>query len=153
MGRAAKILVAIVLCISGFAAYRAYGEHEALSKLESELYDVRVASLRLTSADIELKLMFHNPTAYDTPPFWVEFDVYLSEGYIGNGSIPETRVPASSSVNRTMTLTVKYVDVAKTIIDAIGKDSFDLTVRGTTHARVLLGTIPVSFAFEESRGP
>lgn len=141
------IVILVVSCVLVFGVKTVYGEYEALYRLEFELCDASVSRFGLTSADIEVDLRFNNPTVHDTPPFRAEFNVYLDNGYIGHGNIQETRVLASSSMLRSMTFTLQYINVTKAIVDALRNRSSNLTARGTIHTGILFGTVPLSFPF------
>ncbi len=149
MVNVSKALAILVICLLVYGAYDVYSEYKAIRSLEFEIYDVDVSRFGLMSADIRVILRFYNPTDHDTPLFQAEFDVYLSNGYIGHGKIPETKVLSSSSRARNITFTISYVNATKSVVDALRNRSFNLTARGNIHARILFGTIPVSFPFRK----
>jgi len=148
MVKVSKVIpILVVLCVLSFGGYIVYGEHQAVSNLEFEPYDASVSRLGFTSADIKVKMRLRNPTGYDTPLLQVEFDIYLADVYVGHGGIPEAKVLAESSTVRNMTLTVGFANVTKAVLEALRSGSFNLTMSGTVHARILYDIIPVSFPF------
>lgn len=141
------VVCLVIIALLAFGVYTVYGEREAVMNLEVQIYDVSVPRIGLTSADISVKLRFYNPTQFSTPSFRVEYDIYLADSYIGHGSIPDTKVPASSSIIQTMTITVSYLDVAKSLIEALIRGDFSVSVKGTVHARLFFDMIPISRSF------
>jgi len=149
MQNVSKVIVLVVIVsLLGYGVYYAYTEYEALRSLEFEVYDVDVSRFRLTDADVEVNLRFYNPTGRDTPLFQGEFDVYLSNRYIGHGKIPEMGVPSGFSKTQNITFTIIYANATKAIFDALRSGSFNLTAHGTIQAKILFGAIPVSFPFQ-----
>lgn len=152
-----KILIAtFILGILGFALFRIYADYAALANLRFEVYsvdvDIRWGGIWLfkypVGADIKLYLKFYNPTPYDTPVFYVEFDCYLAGSYLGHGSLPKTWVPAGQTRFQTITFTISLVDAAKAFVNALLRGEYRVTVRGTIYANILWGTIPYSTPFE-----
>ncbi len=138
--RLAILIIIIVLLY--FAIVEINHEQEALSNLRTEIYDVSVSRIGLTSADLIVKLKFTNPTGYDTPSFVVKADVYINGIYVGQIVIPETKVYANSYSFQSSTLTVSYSGG----VEALLRGSFEVTLHGRIEYK-LLGIIPREVRF------
>lgn len=141
------IVVLVVVIVFGFIAYIFTTERTAVQNLEVKLTAAAVTRKGLTSCDIALDLSFHNPTGHNTPPFSSEFDVYIDNHFVGNGSLPETAIPAYSNKTSKVTITFYYANVAIAVKNAIMEERFTVKVNGSVTGRILVGLITVSRQF------
>lgn len=145
------LLAAIVF--SFIMVYVVYTEKTAMDNLEYSLYPpyAELTNLEVTYNDIYgtilLRFCFTNPTSYDTPPFRIEFNIYIADEYAGHGYMEEIKVKAHDTLYTTTLVSFSLVDVSTALAKAILTETYTLTIIGHGHARVFLGLIPVSKPF------
>ncbi len=140
----ALILAVIVIVGLGFLGYVVYGEYVAARNVEVEIVDVSIEQVGLASSVLSIKLKFANPTGYETPVFWVDsYSIYVNGKYVGSGSLPQTRIPASSTIYATTKVTLEHARVGEGVVSAIRAGKFTLTIEGVIEAKILFGIIPI----------
>lgn len=148
-GRVSTLILAIIIIgVLGFMGYNVYGEYVAARNIKAEILDVSIDRIGLTSSDISFKLKFTNPTGYGTPIFWIDsYSIYINDHYVGSGTLPQTRIPANSTIYKTTKITLEHAKVSEGVVSAVRAGKFTLTIEGVIEARILLGTIPISIQF------
>jgi hypothetical protein len=68
--------------------------------------------------DLTVKLRFQNPSS-QAPPIEVEYYIFLIDKNAGHGSLHLTSIPPSSISVRESTVTVGYLDLGATVVDAL----------------------------------
>lgn len=150
IGTAGAIGIIILIAIVGFSGYTYYQERKALNNIETEVVGPGVPDIGLTSISIPIEMKFHNTSNSNSPPFSVNYDIYVNGQDIGNGSIPQTTVPAGETKTVNQTITVEYSDLGSGLVDSLKSGNFEVTVKGKLNAKMLFGQIPVSQSFETS---
>ena len=143
-----RLLVLLVIVAIAVSAYELYSEYSAAKNLSVEIAGVSIARVGLTSADLDIKLKFTNPTAHETPVFWVDsYQVYINNVYVGSGSLSYTKIPANSVAYCSTTLTVEYEKVGLAVFQAIKQGTFEVRIEGVVKAKILFDLTPISIPF------
>lgn len=150
LGSAGAVGVIILLVIVGFFGYTFYREHEAMNNLESDVTGAGVPTPSLDSVDIPIEMEFHNMSNYDSPPFSVNYDIYIGDENVGEGSIPTTTVSAGETETVTQTITVDYTDVGSGLVEILQTGEYKVTIEGEVKSKLVFGLIPISQTFENS---
>lgn len=85
LGTAGAVGVIILLVIVGFFGYTFYREYEAMNNLESNVMGAGFPQPSLDSVDIPIEMEFHNMSNYDSPPFSVNYDIFIADNKVGGG--------------------------------------------------------------------
>jgi LEA14-like dessication related protein len=142
----AMVLAAII--IAGFLGYTLMQEVNAFRSLKIELIDASITRIGLTSCDLSLKLRLTNPVRHDTPLLWIDsYSIYINENYVGAGKLTPVKVPASSTIYETTTISIEYAKIARGLAEAIMKGEVKITIKGELKAKILFNLIPASTTF------
>ncbi len=141
------MLLLLVVAGVGYFLYSEYQKVQALRDLKIYLVDVRVVTVGLTSATLELKLRVHNPTSVPVSIDRVAYTLYGDGNYVADGGITEkTDIPAGGERLMTSRLEVSYSGLAKTVYEVITRGGgLAWRVKGVIYSTTLLGTHTVSF--------
>lgn len=138
--------VAAALVSAGAAsAFVYYRDVSAIRDIEVTVTDAELPDgfwgevLRNRSLTVTIHMQLYNPTGRDISDMRTDFDIYIGETQVGDGGFSGVSVPAHSSVNKTMQVTLSLADVASGIIDAIRQESFTIRLDGQVEGAVLFG--------------
>ena len=96
--------------------------------------------------EIKMTLNFTNPSNVPTQ-LSSDFQIYLSKVYIGDGHLPDVRVPPRGSKLEQVYLHIDSQQLVLSIISMLLQGEFELAVEGVLHTRLLFGLIPASRQF------
>jgi len=137
-------IAAIILLILGFLGFIYAADVAALDNAKISIKDVRVQEIGLTSCKLKIFIDITNPSDRDISGLIADFDVFITDTYVGSGSVSRVSIPAHSSREKGVTITIFYANVAEAIIDAIIDGYFDLSIKGYASGDVFFGLITVT---------
>ncbi len=146
----AIVLILILVILASAFGYAYYADITAIEKLEFKVDYVTIPEISLTYCKLKLMLNISNPTNYRVSSLSTSFTIYLANNSIGNGSMNDISLPAHSSVQEDMVVTIHYAGVVGGVIDAIKNGRFVLTVKGKGTADAMWGLTKGSKSFEVS---
>ena len=146
------IILAIILSFSGFLGYIYFADVTAMSCIEVIVEDIDLTDPKITSFKLKINIDIYNPTDQDISGLSSVFDIYIEDNYVGEGSFSKVSIPAHSSGEKDVFLTIYYSGLADAAVDVIKnvitEGNFDLTISGNINGNVLFGLITFSQEFE-----
>ncbi len=145
----AVVLIAVFACI----AYYEYSKREALRACEISLADVRVRSVGLTSASLEIVLRIYNPNTITATLDRVDYSVYANGVYLGYGSITNrVDIPPGSTAYVSSPFELSYSGALKTIWEyLISGGKLEWRIKGVAHIDTPLGALNIPFDITATR--
>jgi hypothetical protein len=138
------IIAVIILAILGFLGYTYSADVSALDNARVTIKDIRIQEIGLTSCELKIYIDISNPSNQDISGLSADFDVFITDTNVGSGSVSRVSIPAQSTKEKGVSLTIVYIDVAEAVIDVIIKGNFDLSIDGYASGDVLFGLIRVT---------
>lgn len=141
----AVAVMAVVVAASAGAGFIYYQDVSAIRDVEVTLTDAKLPDnflaeiFRNASLTITMHMELRNPTGRDIWGMAVDFDVYVGSTWVGEGGFSGVAVPARSSANKTMEITLSLADVTAGLLDAIKEKHFSITLDGRVSGAVLYG--------------
>jgi len=140
------VVVVGILIFSGFYVFSEYQKRVALQNCEISLADVRVASIGLTSAKLEVVLRIYNPNDVTATLDRIDYELYGNGEFLGNGEfIRRVEIPPHSSKLVSSYFTLDYTGALKTVWSAIKKGDVVWKIKGITHIDTPIGTLDIPF--------
>ncbi|PLJ78381.1 MAG: hypothetical protein B7L53_00025 [Thermofilum sp. NZ13] len=126
------------------------GGVEVLKPCEVEVSDVRVVSVGVRSAKLEVVLTVRNPNPVAARSTSVTYDVYVEGVYAASGSAPAFEVPPGGYASVSSQVEVEYAragQAAQAIIEAkLRGGRVHVEVRGNTVLETPLGRLSLPFS-------
>ena len=138
------IIGAIIIVILGFLGYTYSADVTALDNARITIKDIQIQDIGLTSCKLKIFIDISNPSDRDISGLKADFDVFIADVYIGSGSVSRVSIPAQSSREKGVSLTIFYINVGEAIKDGIIKGNFDVSIKGYASGDVLFGLITVT---------
>ena len=138
------IIVAIILAILGFLGYTYSADVAALDNARITIKDIQIQDIGFTSCKLKIFIDISNPTDRDISGLTSDFDVFLADVYVGSGSVSRVSIPAQSSREKGVSITIIYINFAEAVKDAIINGKFDVSIKGYASGDVLFGLITVT---------
>nr|WP_240923465.1 LEA type 2 family protein [Thermococcus sp. 18S1] len=146
MGKWLGAIVVVVILLGGLYVYSEYEKRAALQNCEITLSDVRVASIGLTGAKLEIVFRIYNPNDVTATLDRIEYELYGNGEFLGYGYIDRSvDIPARSIRYVSSEFTLDYGGALKTIWSALKRGDVDWRVKGTLHIDTPIGTLDVPF--------
>ena len=145
------ISIVIIIClilIFFFGRYTA--DVSALEKINISVESITIEEVRLNYCKLKVNVNVLNPTSEYISDFTAQFDIYIANTYVGNGSIPKVSIPIQSEKIKNVSITIFYVNVGNAVIDGIQTRNFNLSIQGTTTVKVLFNLMSISKQFSAS---
>lgn len=134
----------IILIVLGFLGYIYSADVAALDNARVTIEDIRIQEIGLTSCKLEIFIQITNPSDRDISGLTADFDVFISDTNVGSGSVSRVSIPAQSSREKGVYLTIIYIDVAMAVIDVIKEGNFDLSIEGYASGDIFFGLITIT---------
>ena len=141
------IIITIIFIFSSLLGGLYITDASSLDKVEVTVVGITLEELRLTYCKFTLSIDIYNPAHQDISEVYALFDVSIAGNYVCNGIFPKSFLPAKSNIEKEVTLTIYYADVAIAVIDGIQNRNFDLTIEGEAKGKVLFNLFTVSKNF------
>ena len=128
-----------------------FADVEALDRTEVTIKDIKLQELSFTYCKLKIFINFYNPSNQDVSDLKATFNVYVTENYVGLGSLSKVSIPAKTNEEKDLTITIYYANVAAAVADGIKKGNFDVSIKGKASGNVLFGLITVTDNFEATK--
>ena len=138
------LTVGILLIILGFLGYTYTSDVAALDNAKVTIKDIHIQEIGLTSCELTIYIDISNPSDRDISGLTADFDVFISDTAVGRGSVSRVSIPAQSSREKGVLLTIVYFGLAKAVIEGITKGNFDLSIKGYASGDVFFGLITIT---------
>ena len=141
---AAVIIIAVVAVGAG-AGCIYYQDVSAIRDVEVTITDASLPSsfvseiLFNASLTVTMQIQLDNTAGRDISGMIVDFDVSVGNIRVGDGGFSGVDVPAHGTTIKTMTVTLRLVDVTTGLLNAIKQKSFTITLDGQVSGDVLFG--------------
>lgn len=161
-GIAILSLAALLVCgyyVLGFFALGGLemGGIKVLKPCEIEVADVRLKSLGVSSAVLEVVLEVKNPNPIAARATSLSYDVFVEGVRAAAGRAPAFEVPAGSSGLVEAELAISYAEASEAIARALERklvgESVEIEIRGHARVEMPLGSISVPFSSVEYADP
>ena len=138
------IIAVIILVILGFLGYLYSADVATLDNARVTIKDIRIQEIGLTSCKLKIFIDIYNPSDRDISGLKADFDVFIAGTDVGSGSVSRVSIPAQSSQEKGVSLTINYKGLAEAVIDGITKGNFNLSIKGYASGDVFFGLITVT---------
>jgi len=122
--------VIVVLLVIGGALW--YVNQEAIGKCEVSVVDVRMGSVGVRSATLDVVFDIYNPS--DTTAYLdeIDYDVYINDVHVGDGEVEQRiSIPANQTKTIDSKFVLEYEDVGSAVTSAIRTGQAEYYVEGT----------------------
>jgi len=145
-----RIVIAVVvvgiLIFGGFYVFSEYQKRVALQNCEISLANVRVVSIGLTSAKLEVVLRIYNPNDVTATLDRIDYELYGNGEFLGNGEfIRRVDIPPHNSKLVSSYFTLDYTGALKTIWSAIKRGDVMWKIKGIAYIDTPIGTLDIPF--------
>lgn len=142
----AGVVIVSILLLGGFYIFSEYEKREALKNCEISLADVRVVSIGLTSAKLEIVLRIYNLNDVTATLDRIDYELYGNGEFLGNGEfMRRVDIPPHSSKLVSSYFTLDYTGALKTVWSAIKKGDVVWKIKGVAHIDTPIGTLDIPF--------
>ncbi|HEC82699.1 MAG TPA: hypothetical protein ENI53_02305 [Thermoplasmatales archaeon] len=143
------ILMIITFAILIAITFNIYEEVNAIKNAKLEIYDVRVEKL-IPNILLNLSIKIINDENKGIDDLTGNFNIYIINFSIGELKFHETDIPPHSFRNINVMLTLYYNEIAKSIIYAIEKMDFKLSLKGNVKGKIFFGLLSYENPVETS---
>jgi len=140
-------IIAIAILIS--ITFNVYKEVKAIKNAKIEIYDVKVERL-LPNILLNLSMKIINDENREINELKGNFEIYIINFSVGKIKFNKTDIPPHSFKNITILLTLYYNEIAKSIIYAIEKMAFKLSIKGNVEGKIFFGMLNYETPVEAS---
>ena len=119
----------------------------SIDYIEIEIDNVRIKDLKLSSAELELKVKISNPTNQTLSDLMAEFNIFISNIDVGDGLVEKVTILPNSEEISDVLITIFYADVGQAVINGLQSGNFDLLINGEAKLNVLFNLITISKPF------
>ncbi len=144
------VIIVIILLISGFLFNRYIADVSALEKINIKVDSIQIEELQLKYCKLKLNINVINPTNEDISELSAEFNIFITNTKVVNGSFPTVSIKANNQVSRDIIIKINYADVGNTVIEAIQTGNFELTINGLAKGYIFFNLILVTKQFNSS---
>ena len=144
------IIIVIVLLMSGFFLYKYIADISALEKIDITVDSIQMKELQLKYCKLKLNINILNPTNEDISELSAEFNIFIANMKVGNGSFSAVTIPANDQVKRVIIIESYYADVGNAVIETIQRGTFELTINGIAKGNILFNLIFITKQFNSS---
>jgi len=139
------IILSILLLVAGFAYYQ-YQKITAVKNLEIKLDNANLEKATLAGIQLGFTIEIHNPNKIDVNIGAFRARIYANEVPLTEINLPETKLPALQSIQKTVSLKLSYLEVGTAIIRAIQQKDVIWKVQGEYILKLPFGiTYPYMF--------
>ncbi|HEC76779.1 MAG TPA: hypothetical protein ENI33_05935 [Thermoplasmatales archaeon] len=144
-------LIFIILAVAILVAitFNVYEEVKAIKNAKIEIYDVKVEKL-IPNIVLNLSIKIINGENRGIDDLTGNFNIYIINFSIGELKFHETDIPPHSFTNINVMLTLYYNEIAKSIIYAIEKMDFKLSLKGNVRGKIFFGLLSYKNPVEAS---
>ena len=147
MGKLKWVVFIIIVGLIGYS-YFSYevAKREALKNCEFRLADVRIKSVGLTSAELNIILEIYNPNDITVTLDRADFSVYGNDNYLGDGEITKKiNIPPYNKKRVSVPFTLDYFGAARVIWSALREGKVVWKITGIAYIDTPLGTMEIPF--------
>ena len=144
-------IIAIILVISGFLGFTYYSDVTTLYNAEITINDIQIQELGLSFCKLKIIIDISNPSGKDISELTANFNIKISNNFVGKGSVSKISIPSKSSKEKEVIVTIYYANVAAAVVNGIADGNFDLTLVGEASGKVLFGLITVTDRFRTTK--
>lgn len=141
-------IVVVALVVVGVLAFQQYQQRESLRNVQISVDGVRVESVNLTSAMLNISLRIVNPNTNAVTIDRTDYTVFINNVSLGSGqNLERVTIPAGGSMVIPQPFTVSYSGAAQSVWSYIIQGEADYRLVGTAYFDTFLGTVSVPYEF------
>ena len=144
------IIVVIFILVLTLISIRYVTEASTIDEINVGVEDVSIEELKLSSCTLNLKVRISNPTTEHISELTAEFDVFIADTDVANGTVSKVSIPPESYATSDVLLTIFYADVGTAVINGLKTGDFDLIIKGEAKINVLLNLFTITKHFTSS---
>ncbi len=142
------VIVVIGIVIIAAFGYQAYAQRNALRDIQVSVDRVRVDSVSLTSATLNITFRFTNPTTTTATLDRTDFTILINGNLLGSGqNLQKVQIPAGGSTTVPIPFTVSYTGAAQSAWSFLTQGGANYTITGTAFFDNVFGTVSVPYTF------
>ncbi|NJE79436.1 LEA type 2 family protein [Thermococcus sp. GR4] len=146
MGKGLVAVVVIILLLGGVYVFYEYEKRAALQNCEIMLSNVRVESIGLTGATLEVVFRIYNPNDVTATLDRIDYELYGNGEFLGYGYVDRSvDIPAHSIRYVSSEFTLDYGGALKALWSALKSGDVEWRVKGTVHIDTPIGTLDIPF--------
>jgi hypothetical protein len=149
------IIAGVIIAILGLFGYTYSADVSALDNARITIRDIRIQEINLIDPKPHCNLIIFidisNPSNQDITGLTADFDVFITNNYVGSGSVSKISIPAQSSKEKEVSLTIYFFDVAAAVKDVIINGNFIISIKGYASGDVLFGLITITDQISASK--
>jgi hypothetical protein len=143
------LIIIILLILSGTYIIYSYNSNvEAINSIKINLDDISIQDISISDFKLKLFFNFSNPSNITIYNLKSNFDIFISDEYIGKGNFSNLTIPAKSNYIKDISITIYYSGLAEAAVDVIknvlNSQKFNLNVEGEISSSILFDLISVS---------
>ncbi len=137
-----KKLAAAIAIIAFFLIIFAnvYMEVKAIRSIKIEIYDVKVKRVAVDML-IEIRVRIYNNEGRKINDLEGNFEIYVLNVSIGDIKFNRVDIPPHGYRNVSMPLVLRYKDIAISVVEALKRMEFNLSIKGSVEGRVFFGLL------------
>jgi LEA14-like dessication related protein len=143
--KAIIVLVSVVLTALALVGGYELARRDALKSCEVSLADVRVVSIGLSSASLELELRVYNPTSFAAVLDRADYSLYANGIYLGDGKISKQEIPPGGTRTIKTPFSLSYSGALDALWSYLKTEEVTWRVNGTACYETPLGSFGIPF--------
>lgn len=143
--KVAIVLVAAVLIVLALVGGYELARREALKSCEVSLAGVRVVSIGLVSASLEVELMVYNPSSVAAILERADYSLYANGIYLGDGTTSKNEIPPGGTRTIKTPFSLSYSGALEALWSCLKTDDVTWRVNGTAYYDTPLGSLGIPF--------
>lgn len=143
--KVAIVAVAAVLTVLALVGGYELARRDALKSCEVSLAGVRVVSIGLSSASLEVELRIYNPSSVAAVLERADYSLYANGIYLGDGTISKQEIPPGGTRTIKTPFSLSYSGALEALWSYFKTDEVTWSVNGTAYYDTPLGSFGIPF--------
>ncbi|HIH40071.1 MAG TPA: LEA type 2 family protein [Halobacteria archaeon] len=132
MAKGTWIVIGIIVALVVIGGVLWYVNQETLQNCEVSVVDVRMGSIGIKSATLDVVFEINNPSDSTAYLDEIEYEVYINDVNVGDGDVEQQiSIPAHQTKRIDSKFVLEYADVGSAIANAVRTEQAEYYVEGT----------------------
>lgn len=142
--------IIVIFLLLSFFLNRYLADVSALEKINITVDSIQIEELQLKYCKLKLSINIINPSNEDISELSAEFNIFIANTNVGNGSVPAVSIKANDQVRRDIIIKINYADVGIAVMEVIQTGKFELTINGFAQGYIFFYLLYVTKQFNAS---